>query len=309
MLGSYMRTESVGVALDSVLCALPLAAQITPHADNAARRERTVVGKVLDETARALSGVEVRVLGGGSTLTDSTGRFSLGGLPVGPLQILARKVGFDSVSTIVPESVTEMSLVLTRSYRLTEIVVEGKVYNRVLWDRGFYHRQKIASGTFFDSDVIDHFGGDGLGSLIRQVPRVDVRYIGNADYAFSSIAGRTCRMNIFVDGLYQRSAMPSPFRGMGGEGAEGIGLKDLVGFREIAAVEVYPRASSVPTQFQRMGPPAGPQGISSSQIPSPTGARSRSPQGENQDAACGAIVIWTKSATSAVSEPPGSPAH
>jgi hypothetical protein len=304
-------SASLTCLLFASVLSFPLDAQTSAPVDTATQPTRAVLGRVVDESARGLGGADVRTAGGTRTVTDSTGRFVLREVPAGAIQIIARRVGYDSASVIVPNDggagsePTWVSITLQRPHRLNEIVVEGQAYDRGLWDRGFYHRQKVASGTFFDPDAIEHFGGNGLGSLVRQVPRVDVRYIGNADYAFSSIAGRTCRMNIFIDGLYQRSAMPSPVRGMGGEGAEGIGLKDLVGFREIAAVEVYPRASSVPTQFQRMGPPAGPQGISSSQIPSPSGARSRSPQGENQDAACGAIVIWTKSSVSTVSEPPG----
>lgn len=201
-------------------------------------------------------------------------------------------------------------MVLARPHRLSEIVVEGRAYDRGLWDRGFYHRQKLASGMFFDTEAITHFGGDGLGSLVRQVPRVDVRNLRGSEYAFSRIGGRPCRMNVYIDGMFQRVAMPSPHMTKDGREEEGIGLKDLIGFREVAAVEVYPRASAVPTQFQRMGPPAGPQGLSSSQIPSPTGTHYSTPeQGENQDAACGAIVIWTKSAISAVPEPPGPAAH
>jgi hypothetical protein len=277
-----------------------LVAQTPARGDSASGPARVIVGRVLDEAARGLPDAEVRTAGGASAVTDSSGRFALRGLPDGDLTVVARKVGYDSTSANVPPGATGatsgLTLVLVRAHRLNEIVVEGKVYDRALWDRGFYHRQKVASGTFFDTDAIDHFGGDGLGSLVRQAPRVDVRNIGNADYAFSSIAGRPCRMNIFIDGMFQRVAMPSPVTGFRGESLEGVALKDLIGFRNIAAVEVYPRASMVPIQFQRMGPPAGPQGMTSQQIGSPSGLSGRRPsQGENQDAACGAIIIWTKS--------------
>jgi hypothetical protein len=284
----------------SLFCACQLGAQIPTRGDTASGPTRVIVGRVLDDAARGLPDVEVRAASGASALTDSSGRFALRGLPGGELTIVARKVGYDSTSANVPPAATgaasEVTLILVRAHRLREIVVEGKVYDRALWDRGFYHRQKVFSGTFFDTDAVEHFGGDGLGSLVRQAPRVDVRNIGNADDAFSRIAGRPGRRNVFIDGMFQRAAMPSPVRMMGGGAAEGVGLKDLIEFREIAAVELYPRASSVPIQFQRMGPPAGPQGTSSQQIGSPSGLSRRGPsQGENQDAACGAIVIWTKS--------------
>lgn len=268
-------------------------AQSPSRGDTVATHTRTITGRVLDEALHGLPGAEVRASSGASAVSDSAGRFVLRNLSAGALQLSARKVGYDSASVAVAgdENASDVTLVLTRAHRLNEIVVEGKAYDRTLWDRGFYHRAKVASGFFFDPDAISHFGGDGLGSLVKQVPRVDVRHLGNQDYAFSSIAGRPCRMNIYIDGMFQRVAMPGPDT----SGGEGLGLAELIGFRDVAAVEVYPRASAVPIQYQRMGPPAGPQGITSAQIGSPNGMMHRSlPQGENADAACGAIVIWTK---------------
>jgi len=278
----------------SAFSAVPLGAQ-SPSRDTTAATTRTVTGRVVDEASRAVAGADVRASSGASAVSDSAGRFVLRRMPAGALQLVARKVGYDSTSVAVSVgSDAEVTLALVRTHQLNEIVVEGKAYDRALWDNGFYHRQKIASGMFFDPDAIAHFGGNGLGSLVQQVPRVDVRNIGNQDYAFSTIAGRPCRMNVYIDGMFQRVAMPGPRAG----GDEGLGLRELIGFRDIAAVEVYPRASAVPTQFQRMGPPAGPQGLTSAQIGSPHGYSRSMPQGENADAACGAIVVWTK--------PPGS---
>lgn len=307
--------KSFGLTMRSatalLLCASSLAAQTPARTDGAAHQTRSVIGRVLDEASRPISGADVRVVAGAISVTDSAGRFVLTGLPDGPFQLVTRKVGFDSSAMTVPgatgatggaSEVPEVLITLRRTHRLNEIVVEGQAYDRALWDLGFYHRRKIASGMFFDPDAIAHFGGSGLGSLVQQVPRVDIRHINNADYAFSSIAGRPCRMNVFVDGMFQRAVMPGP-----AGRSEGLGLSELIDFRDVAAVEVYPRASSVPIQFSRMGPPAGRQGVSSQAIPLPGGMHvSRPSQGENQDAACGAIVIWTRppgNATPAASGP------
>jgi hypothetical protein len=257
---------------------------------------RTVIGRVLDEASHGIPGANVRASSGASTVSDGDGRFVLRNLPDSALQLVARKVGYDSTSVTVSAGAdAEFTITLARTHLLNEIVVEGKAYDRALWDNGFYHRQKIASGMFFDPDAIAHFGGNGLGSLVQQVPRVDVRHLGNQDYAFSTIAGRPCRMNVYIDGFFQRVAMPGSSTTSEGRAEEGLGLNELIGFHDVAAVEVYPRASAVPVQYQRMGPPAGPQGVSSAQIGSPNGSMHRSlSQGENADAACGAIVIWTK---------------
>jgi len=300
-----VRVLILCVAATSLFGARPSQAQATVLGDNANPSTRSITGRVVDEQQRGIANVEVRAAVDVSTLTDSTGRFVLRGVANGPTQLVARRVGYDSASVTVAAATTgaapDVSIVLARTRRLNEIVVEGQAYDRALWDRGFYHRQKVASGMFFDRDAITHFGGNGLSSLVQQAPRVDVRRINNQDYAFSTIAGRPCRMNVYVDGMFQRVAMPSP------SGEEGVGLSELVDVRDIAAVEVYPRASAVPIAFQRMGPPAGPQGISSAQIGSPSGGSYRSPpQGENADAACGASVIWTKAPASANSTSPNS---
>jgi hypothetical protein len=187
-------------------------------------------------------------------------------------------------------------VLVPNSQLLRTIVVEGRAYDRELWANGFYHRQKIASGSFFDPDDLAHFGGSGVGSVLHEVPRVQVEWQNGQDYAFSTVAGNRCRMNVFIDGMFQRAAMPGPSPrapGSSVSGSDALGLSELIDFRDIRAIEVYPRASSVPTQFSRMGPPAGHQGNPMPRIPSPTGAVSGSGT-ENQDAACGAIVIWTK---------------
>ena len=114
---------------------------------------------------------------------------------------------------------------------------------------------------------------------------MDVRWIGTADVAFSTIAGLPCRMHVFIDGAYQRLAMPGP------DGKqEGLGLGELVGFKSIYAVEVYPSYVFLPPEFTRMGPGGGDQQRSTPRIPG--NVRMPMPkQGENSDAACGAIVI------------------
>lgn len=309
---SHSRTAALArtlhVALMSILATRSLLAQSTSIRDSASDQTRAVVGRVVDEASRPLPGAEVRAADT-RAMTDSAGHFVLRDLPNGEVQLVVRKVGYDSTSVTVAATAMvkaqdaaapEISVILRRAQRLNEIVVEGQAYDRALWDRGFYHRQKLASGMFFDPDAIAHFGGDGLGSLVRQVPRVDVQHLGDSDYAFSRVGGRPCRMNIYIDGMFQRVAMPSPVAGRGGRKEEGIGLNELIDLHTVAAVEVYPRASSVPTQFMRMGPPAGPQGMTSQQIGSPNGLSRTPTQYENSDAACGAIVIWTR--------PPAQPA-
>ena len=252
---------------------------------------RSIVGVVRDSAGLPIAAVQLRVNGRQVALTDSTGRYRLSGVNEPGLTVTFRRLGYEPVTRVIgpTASATSADVTMTSNAQLLRtIVVEGQAYDKELWENGFYHRRKIASGSFFDPDFLDHFGGSGLGSVMHEVPRVDVQRKGDRDYAFATVGGNRCRMNVYVDGMFQRAAMPSP------TGDEGMGLGDLVDYRDILAVEVYPRAMSVPIQFSRMGPGAG-TGRQMPRIPSPRGSSYSPPSsGENADAACGAIVIWTK---------------
>lgn len=252
---------------------------------------RTIVGLVRDSTGLPVVGVQVRVDGRQLALTDSVGRFRLFETSSAVVTLTFRRLGYEPVTRRIAarDSAAPVEVVITpNSQLLRTVVIEGQAYDRDLWANGFYHRQKTASGSFFDPDFLAHFAGSGVGSLLHEVSRVEVQRRNNQDYAFSTVGGNRCRMNVFVDGRFERAAMPSP---TGRE--EGVGLADLVDYRDILAVEVYPRTMSVPTQFSRMGPGTGRQGRPMVRIPSP-GNIHISTSEQNSDAACGAIVIWTR---------------
>ena len=280
------------------VCVRPAAGysqSIRQTSDTTLRPGRIVLsGVVRDEAGRGITGAQVQMASNITTITDDSGAFPRRELPADTIRVIVRRIGYDSAMLLLPlvqpRMRHELTITLHRTYRLSTIEVEGKSYDRLLWDKGFYQRQRTASGSFFDPDFLAHFGGSGLGSLVREVQRIDVRRINNQDYAFSTVGGSPCRMNVFIDGAFQRIAMPSPYGGQ-----EGMGLGELIGFRDVYAVEVYPRVNFVPQQFVRMGPGAGPAGRSTPKLPSPNGMKSSGgQQGENQDAACGAIVIWTR---------------
>jgi hypothetical protein len=252
--------------------------------------QHVIAGVVRDSAGAPIPAVQVRLNGREATRTDSSGRFRVNGVTDRFVSVMFRRLGFDPVSrSIDTQDPAAVEVAMTSNDQLLRtIVVEGQAYDKDLWTNGFYHRRKIASGSFFDPDYLAHFGGSGVGSLMHEVPRVDIQRKGNQDYAFSTVGGNRCRMNVYVDGMFQRVAMPGP------NGDDGMGLGDLIDYRDIRAVEVYPRAMSVPTQFSRMGPGAGKQGRPMPRVPSPTGLQYATAGEENSDAACGAIVIWTK---------------
>lgn len=288
--------------------AAPAAAQIVEQAADPATLPGTVtlVGTVRDTAGRALEGAEVRVGERFDALSDASGAFALRGVPAADgadtVRLVVRRIGFERREVRVPVAgagrrVTLDVRLVPTVLALRTVVVEGRAVDAALHDVGYYRRERQSRGAFFDADDLRHFGGAGLGSLLRQVPRVMVDRVNNEEFAYSPIAGTRCRMHVFVDGQYARAAMP------GSNGDPGVSLTTLVPREELHAVEVYPTMNSVPAEFVRIGPASGGSGRASTQIPSPMNTMRQRRGGEaapveaSNDAACGAIVIWTRTFT------------
>ncbi|HEU4631496.1 MAG TPA: carboxypeptidase regulatory-like domain-containing protein [Gemmatimonadaceae bacterium] len=257
----------------------------------------TLTGTVRDASGRPTVGAEARVDQRRAALTDTTGRFLLRNVPFGPVELVVRRIGYERATLeLAPEQPglrIELAVRLTESsVTLPSVLVEGKAYDQGLWEVGFYKRQRVGSGTYFDPDFLQHYGGASVATLVREVPRIYVERYNNQEYAYGRVAGAPCRMNIYVDGFFRRDAMP------GSNGDKGTGLDVLLPKDEIYAVEVYPSVNFVPSEFTRMGPKAGRQ-LSTPRIPLPGAhplqdSRWSVDEVTNNDAACGAVVIWTR---------------
>ena len=160
---------------------------------------RAITGVVRDTTGAPIVAVQVRLDGHQVTVTDSSGRFRLTGVSEASLPVTFRRLGYEPVTRMVQTRDALMSIDVTMTPNqqlLRTIVVKGEAYDKDLWANGFYHRRKVASGSFFDPDFLAHFGGDGLAFVMHEVPRVDIMRKGDRDYAFSTIGGNRCRMNV-----------------------------------------------------------------------------------------------------------------
>jgi len=293
-----LATAARVLALGALLAA-PAGAQGPAGRTTGDSANLVVRGTVVDERGRALPGAEVTAPEHPVVRTDASGTFVLT-LPSSrlPLMVAVRQVGFSPDSVRLDRGTTALRVVLRPlATTLGAVVVTAKASEQKLIDNGFYRRQRTTHGRHLDAEALRGYAATGLIGIVRDTPRLTVRRTNTDDYAFGSIGGRPCRMNIFIDGRFERAAMPSP-QGIGKNNLdfEGIGLRGVIPFDAIYALEVYPSAASVPTQFARVGPNAGQQGRGRAQIPLPAGMRvTRAAEGdEMQSAECGAIVIWTK---------------
>ena len=93
----------------------------------------TIRGEVLDQSHAAMPGVEIKLKNTltaleRSTTSDTTGKFSVSGLPVGTYTLVAHKQGFIDVSrelTLIGSTTADLKLQLNVSGEQTQIVVTG----------------------------------------------------------------------------------------------------------------------------------------------------------------------------------------
>ena len=242
---------------------------------------RTVmlVGVVRDTGGRTLSGAEIRAGAGHTTLSDAEGRFAIMGVPADTVQLLVRRIGYlpaDVILAADPGARVELAVNLVPSaVELGTIVIEGRQLSTHLHRNGFYDRQRRSFGKLFGPEEIER-SATPLTGFLYQVPNVRIRRErGGAAVAYGSAgAGRQCPLNVYLDGILIRWA---------GE----AGLDNIINRQDILAIEVYPRATLLPSSLGRTG-----QGTSSvGGLGSPGGGAGLSGVSTSD---CGALVIWTK---------------
>ena len=300
-------TPRVLALLIGLVGAMPAGAQVRSRLPDStvAAGTVTVAGVVRSVAGHPLAGAELRIGQRLRTYSDSTGAFTMRGVPPGALQLLARRIGHQPTSIDLETASAGQRIdvdvrLAPTTARLETIIVEGEAVDRGLFDAGYYRRARTARGRFLDPDFLATFGGSGVSTLARETPRVMVEGSNGEFYAYSPIAGGRCRMHVFVDGKYRREAMPDPL------GGKGLPLDQVVPREDIHAMEIYPTFTSVPAEFTRIGPAPGSQGGMNAiaRLGRPGQARSTPRAGtratdgaDNNDSACGAILIWTKTFT------------
>lgn len=231
--------------------------------DSTAALRGSLSGVVRDSLGKAVFGATIALDGIPEfTRTDSTGSFSLRGLPVGSRMIDIRRLGYAATRRpiVVRAGTTEpIAVVLSPAQTLAARRITGtRALSAKL--RGFEERRRLGFGTFFDANQLDFFKNTTTTAVIRRVPSITVMRVpadmrvtdadiapGSEVITMPSASQGLCYANIIIDG---RPASQAEFWAYRPE--------DFVG------LEVYPRASTVPAAFG------------------------------NLRNGCGAVVAWTK---------------
>ena len=255
----------------------------------------TLDGVVRDEKGKPLHLAEV-IIGDRRSLTNAKGEFSISEVPAGEVTFMTRRIGYfpaTSVIAVDPGVTVHLAIKMVPSaVKLGTIIIEGKRYDKALWQTGFYQRRDNGFGHFFDSDYLSRFHA-GLSGLIATVPSVRInRGKAGVDVALGSFSNGTgCPLEVFLDGNHIKWATTA-------------GLNAIARTEEILGIEVYPRASEMPTVISGRGGQSQMGLLGSVRLkgldkmgvepePGETDFNQQYDVGGGQ-AECGAMLIWTK---------------
>ncbi len=237
--------------------------------------DRTAVmlsGTVVDEDRAApLEGVDIVVLElDRQATTGPEGAFQLSFVPPGTYRVLARRLGYQPLDTVLVVSEGRDLRVVVGLRRLPTVLPELSVEAPAMAlspnMTGFAERQRTTFGRHFTRDDLDRVNFSTLADLLRGIPRVTVILVGSEAAAASStrtsIEGpryerpwpSACYMQIVFDG----ASVWAPGRGTGRP--YNVNQHSI---RWLQGVEVYTGADT-PIMFGGTG------------------------------SACGTIVLWTR---------------
>ena len=228
----------------------------------AALQAQTIRGIVSEYgTANTIAGATIEVADRKGVTTvvtsDSMGYFIVHPRTAGRMTVHATHPSFIAVRTdTVTVGEKEMVALLVRMTRsaipIAPIVVTARSRSAL---NGFYERQRRnAFGRYIDEEEIERKRPVTVEQLLRGRVGVQVERVVEKGSTVVTLRGfdiTPCLANIFVDGL--------PFAQGGG-----FDLEDLVPIGQLAAVEIYPDATSPPFEFM------------------------------NASNHCGSVVFWTR---------------
>ena len=243
-----------------------------------------VVGQVRDaRTHRPVVAAEISVGSRAAAVqSNRTGRFVLSGLPVGEHELSFRHIGFSPLMhsvTVTRGHTTEVDARLTPDPVELEPIVATATRPRRLEIKGFYERkywgEQLGGGTFFTAEDIERRNPVRITHMVADAPGVrlancTVRGYGCKLYSTTHSRGfsdQGCKLNIYLDGILAIRGSAERWSlaaGPLGDTNPRDSINDLVLPTEIAGIEVYTGAASLPAEFS------------------------------GSDARCGAVVIWTK---------------
>jgi hypothetical protein len=214
--------------------------------DTTSRAFGTIDGFVSDTGLVPLHAAFVSILGTKIRIgTGPNGRFRIVKVPAGQYLVIVKRVGYAPTSSVVdvPASDTlRLAYTLEKSaVSLEPVVVTAQARSARM--KEFDARRKLGVGEFMDQAEIERRGSVFATELFRKFPSMNVSPSRSSSlteyYALSAREGGNpqvgaCPMQVYLD----RIPLPSPFN-----------LDLLPSPKELAGIEVYNGAATIPPQF------------------------------------------------------------
>jgi hypothetical protein len=212
-------------------------------AGDSGRGGSTVTGRVRTSTGRPVAAALVVLEGVDSAVSDAEGRFTLDRLPGGTQWLRARAVGFAPRETSVDlpsRGADTLDLELRAVTQLDTITVVATARTRRVL-REVDERRKLGLGYVLGPDEIQR--RVTLRSVLQSFPSVTVQGTMNAFTVFmhsGSMARAYCVADLRIDGIPSTWDLLSSYEP-----------------KDVAAVEVYPRPSTVPLRYRNVASTCG----------------------------------------------------
>ncbi|MCE2900242.1 MAG: carboxypeptidase regulatory-like domain-containing protein [Gemmatimonas sp.] len=215
-----------------------------------ADRFSVIDGTVTDTLMQPLGSADVSVVGTGArVVTSENGRFLMLQVPPGQYLVVVRRIGFAPTSGIieVPERDTlRLSYTLVRSSNLMDTVrVRSSRVTMRMFD--FEKRRQQGLGQFITQDEIERRGSVQTSDFLRYMRGVQVSQ--NTTQAFGGTQVYSRREGGGFDGNQQQQYCPMQVLLDGIILPRYFNLDLLPPPKQIAGIEVYSGAATIPPQF------------------------------------------------------------
>ncbi|MCG8469368.1 MAG: Plug and carboxypeptidase regulatory-like domain-containing protein [Gemmatimonadetes bacterium] len=212
-----------------------------------------VRGLLLDaDTGEAISGASVSMSdGAGEILTGEDGAFRFDNVGAGRRTVIVHHIryGESEAAVAVRESEVTMLRLEVSARPLAVEPLEITVIGRrlqALDTRGFYEREAWGEATgrghFFTVEDVERRNPRLISQLIADVPGtvLDCSNRPGSRTCELRFSGAGCLANVYIDGtpVVRSDNQRAP-----------VGVDQLISPHEIAAIEVYPSAASLPAEF------------------------------------------------------------
>jgi len=222
-----------------VLAQFVLAAALCPAQAQAPAATATLRGTVVDSAGAPVAGATVSVLPARTlgAVSDDSGRFTVEHVPVGPVRLAARRLGYAPVAMTVEMPARGLDSVRVEmqatAFLLDTVTITDSLPDQ--WLSTFNRRRARGNGYFLTRADIERLRPHTMADLLRHLPGIRIEHGTwgtRVLFMRGGVGGQPCAPQLFVHGMtysgYVDDFLPN----------------------DIEAIEVYVGISTVPVELQ-----------------------------------------------------------